>query len=95
MYAYFSFDSHIDKPIFRWSRVVQTVCNPGEIFLAEEWTYSSALASSGPINVRAAPVAVDGEGMRSDDLRKVLAEWDEPARGAKRWVSITFFGFYN
>lgn len=72
------------KRIRRWSRVVQTLCNPGEIILTEEWTYPSALAASSPIKVKAAPVAVDGQGMRSDDLRKVLAEWDESARGAKR-----------
>lgn len=61
------------------------LCNPGEYFLTEEWTYPSALSSAGPTNVNAIPVAVDGEGLLSGALRKVLAEWDESSRGAKRW----------
>lgn len=28
---------------------------------------------------------MDAEGMRSDELRKLLAEWDEAARGTKRY----------
>ena len=67
-----------------WSRAVQTLCNPGEVFLTEEWTYPSAIASSHPFNVKPIPVAMDSEGMRADDLRKILSEWDESVRGAKR-----------
>ncbi|KAI5118981.1 hypothetical protein M0805_001120 [Coniferiporia weirii] len=67
-----------------WSRAVQMLCNPGECFVTEEWTYPSALASARPYGVEPISVKIDGEGMRSDDLRKVLAEWDEEARGAKR-----------
>ncbi|PSR73704.1 hypothetical protein PHLCEN_2v10623 [Hermanssonia centrifuga] len=67
-----------------WSRTVQTLCNPGEIFLTEEWTYPSALYSSLPYNIKPVAVAMDSEGMRADALRKVLSEWDEEARGAKR-----------
>lgn len=64
-----------------------TLCNPGEMILTEDWTYPSALASARPWGVKAAPVKMDGEGMRADDLRKVLTEWDEKARGAPRCVS--------
>ncbi|OCH95918.1 PLP-dependent transferase [Obba rivulosa] len=67
-----------------WSRAMQTLCNPGELILTEDWTYPSALASCRPLGVDAVPIAMDKEGMRSDELRKVLAEWDEKARGAKR-----------
>lgn len=67
-----------------WSRAFQTLCNPGEFFLTEEWTYPSALASALPFKIKPVAVAMDKEGMRSDDLRKVLSEWDEEARGAKR-----------
>lgn len=66
------------------SRAFQTLCNPGEFFITEEWTYPSALASSSPYNIRPVAVEMDGEGMRSDALRKLLSEWDETARGAKR-----------
>ncbi|KAH8118799.1 PLP-dependent transferase [Phellopilus nigrolimitatus] len=67
-----------------WSKALQTLCDPGEMILTEAWTYPSALASARPYGVHPASVAMDGEGMRSDDLRKVLVEWDEAARGAKR-----------
>lgn len=67
-----------------WSRAVQTLCNPGEMFLTEEWTYPSAVYASHPYNVKPIAVAMDSEGMRADDLRKVLSEWNEAACGAKR-----------
>lgn len=67
-----------------WSRVLQTLCNPGEGFLTEEWTYPSAMASAQPYGVHAIPVAMDKEGMSAKDLRKVLLEWDEANRGCKR-----------
>lgn len=67
-----------------WSKAIMTFCNPGDVFLTEEWTYPSALATARPYGVQPIPVKIDGEGMRSDDLRKVLAEWDEEVRGAKR-----------
>ncbi|KAL5507793.1 hypothetical protein ACEPAH_5411 [Sanghuangporus vaninii] len=67
-----------------WGKAFQTLCNPGEMFLTEEWTYPSAMASAKPYGVRPVAIKIDNEGMRSDDLRKVLFEWDEEARGAKR-----------
>ncbi|KAI0082536.1 PLP-dependent transferase [Panus rudis PR-1116 ss-1] len=67
-----------------WARAVQTLCNPGEYFLTEEWTYPSALASSRPFNVKPVAVAMDGEGMVVGDLKNVLSGWDEKARGAPR-----------
>lgn len=67
-----------------WGRVVLTLCNPGEGILTEDWTYPSAMAGMKPFGIQPVPVAMDSEGMRSDDLRKVLAEWDEAARGFKR-----------
>lgn len=39
-----------------------------------------------PWGVKAAPVAVDVEGLCGTDLRRVLAEWNEVERGAKRFV---------
>ena len=68
-----------------WSRVFQTLCNPGELFFTEEWTYPSALASSRPFGIKPVAVAMGTEGMRSDDLRKILSEWDEKTRGAARY----------
>lgn len=58
-----------------------TFCNPGDGILASEWTYPSAMASALPFGVTPVAIAMDGQGMRSDDLRKVLSEWDVEARG--------------
>ena len=69
-----------------WSRAVMTLCNPGEMILTEEWTYPSALYASIPFQIKPVAVAMDSEGMRADALRKVLSEWDEKARGAKRYA---------
>ncbi|KAI0089178.1 PLP-dependent transferase [Irpex rosettiformis] len=67
-----------------WTRAILTLCNSGDYFIVEEWTYPSALASAAPYNIRPIPVAMDSEGLRPDHLRKTLAEWDQEARGARR-----------
>lgn len=67
-----------------WSRVMQTIMNPGEGFLTEEWTYPSAVSASKPFGMHPVPVAMDKDGMSSIDLRKVLSEWDETVRGCRR-----------
>ncbi|KAL7282645.1 hypothetical protein ACG7TL_004118 [Trametes sanguinea] len=67
-----------------WSRAVLTLCNPGEAFITEDWTYPSALASSQPFGIHPVGVPMDSEGMRSDELRTLLAGWDEAARGCRR-----------
>ncbi|EPQ59207.1 PLP-dependent transferase [Gloeophyllum trabeum ATCC 11539] len=67
-----------------WNRAALTLCNPGEVFLTEEWTYPSALSSVAPLGITAHPVPMDKEGMRSDSLRQILEEWDEAATGKKR-----------
>ncbi|THH28413.1 hypothetical protein EUX98_g5776 [Antrodiella citrinella] len=66
------------------TRAFLTLLNPGDVLLTEEWTYPSALASAQPIGCKAVPVAMDGQGMKSDALEKILSEWDEQGRGAKR-----------
>lgn len=77
-----------------WSKVVTTLCNPGEGVLVSKWTYPSAMASMQPFNINPVPVDIDAQGMRSDALRTVLTEWDEVARGMPRYhwrlVSRTF-----
>ncbi|EKM59753.1 uncharacterized protein PHACADRAFT_250454 [Phanerochaete carnosa HHB-10118-sp] len=67
-----------------WARAVLTLCNPGEMYITEEWSYPSAMFASQPYNVRPTPIAMDAEGMRADDLYKTLDEWNEEERGAKR-----------
>lgn len=62
-----------------------TLANPGEMFIVEDWTYPSAMAVAQPYGISPVGVPMDGQGMRSDELRKLLAGWDEAARGAKRY----------
>ncbi|KAL4255461.1 Class-I pyridoxal-phosphate-dependent aminotransferase-like protein, partial [Pleurotus pulmonarius] len=67
-----------------WYKCVQTFCNPGDGVLVSEWTYPSAIASMAPYNVKPVAVPMDGQGMSSIGLRKVLSEWDESASGMTR-----------
>lgn len=56
------------------------------MFITEDWTYPSALAASLPYGLHPMGVPMDDQGMRADELRRLLVEWDEAARGAKRYV---------
>lgn len=67
-----------------WSRAVLTLCNPGEGVLCEEWTYPSAMASMIPFNIKPVAVAMDGLGMKSDDLENLLSQWDPVSRQMPR-----------
>ncbi|KAF5331715.1 hypothetical protein D9611_007705 [Ephemerocybe angulata] len=71
-----------------WMKAVLTLCNPGEGVLTSTWTYPSALACMLPYNIKAVPVDMDGQGMRADALREVLANWDAEARGMPRRVVL-------
>jgi hypothetical protein len=57
-----------------------TLLNKGEGILVGEWTYPAALATATSFGVSPVPIAIDGQGIQSDHLRKVLSEWDENAR---------------
>ena len=74
--------------MYSWSRAITSLCNPGELFITEDWTYPSALANSQPYGVYPVGVPMDDQGMRPDALRKMLAEWDEVERGHKRYVGF-------
>jgi len=67
-----------------WSKIVTTLCDPGEGVLCSEWTYPSALSTMLPYGIRSVPVGMDGQGMSSVALRQVLSTWDETARGMPR-----------
>ncbi|KAK0453901.1 pyridoxal phosphate-dependent transferase [Armillaria borealis] len=69
-----------------WGRAALTLLNQGDSVLCSEWTYPSALAGIRPWGIKTVPIAMDGQGMRSDSLRETLASWDEAERGFKRYV---------
>jgi aromatic amino acid aminotransferase I len=64
-----------------WYKVLRTLCNDNEGVLTTEWTFATAIVTMKPCGITAVPVAADSQGMRSDDLRKVLSEWDDTQRG--------------
>lgn len=74
-----------------WGRAVMTLCDPGDVILACEWTYPSAMAASRPLGITAVSVAADEGGMRSDALLETLSSWDENERGAPRFVADHLF----
>lgn len=79
----------IDYDNCSWSRIVTTLCDPGEIIITEEWTYPSAMVSARPFGIGVLPVSMDGQGMRADSLRDTLASWDE--RKGKRFIIMINF----
>lgn len=71
-----------------WTKIIATVCEPGELILTEEWAYTSALAAARPYQIKPVGVPMDGQGMRADALEEILANWDVEARGAARCVLV-------
>lgn len=67
-----------------WSKVVGLLCEDDDFVIVEEYTYPSAQALWIPMGVKAVPVAADAEGILASDLREMLQNWDEKARGSRR-----------
>jgi aromatic amino acid aminotransferase I len=85
--AYSNFTTMIDiGSTDGWNKSFLTLCNPGEGVLTSAWTYPSAIAEILPYGSSPVPVPMDGQGMRSDSLRIILAEWDEGARRMPRYI---------
>jgi aromatic amino acid aminotransferase I / 2-aminoadipate transaminase len=70
-----------------WDKIAETLCNPGEFILTEEWTYPGAVSAAWPHHVRPFGIPMDGQGMRADSLEDILAKWMPEVRGAPRSVS--------
>ncbi|KAG9005248.1 hypothetical protein FRB94_001666 [Tulasnella sp. JGI-2019a] len=73
-----------------WNRIVQTLINPGEFILVEEWTYPSALSTARPFDAAFVPVAMDGEGLRADALESILENWNEEERGGQKRPHVMY-----
>ena len=71
-----------------WNKAFLTLCNPGEGVLTSAWTYPSAMATMLPYGSSPVPVPIDGQGMRSDSLRFILAGWDEVAQMMPRYIAF-------
>lgn len=67
-----------------WSSIVRLLCEYGDYILTEQYTFPSSMGVWTPLGVKGAPVKMDQDGMRSDDLRRVLANWDTEHPGTRR-----------
>ncbi|KAF8574795.1 PLP-dependent transferase [Ramaria rubella] len=64
--------------------VLKVLCNPGDLILAEEWSYPSVIVAAQSLGISLVSIKVDGGGMSAIDLENVLSTWDETARKNKR-----------
>ncbi len=67
-----------------WSKVVDLLCEQGEYIICEAFTYPSSQALWIPEGYFAAPVAMDGQGIRDDALETTLATWEETHPGKRK-----------
>jgi DNA-binding transcriptional MocR family regulator len=67
-----------------WSKVVGLLCEEGDYILCESYTYPSAQAMWIPLGNFAAPIAMDGQGIRDDELEKTLNSWETDHPGIRR-----------
>ncbi|GAA5975794.1 hypothetical protein JCM11641_005876 [Rhodosporidiobolus odoratus] len=67
-----------------WTKLVRLLCEPGEYILCEEFTFASAVAMWTSFGCKATPVKLDGEGLRADDLERVLRTWETEHPHVKR-----------
>jgi len=67
-----------------WSKIAPLLLENGDGYLVEEWTYPSALASALPSGFSPVPVEMDGAGLSSSGLEKLLAEWNPDEHGGMR-----------
>jgi len=67
-----------------WASAVTILLNPGDAFIADQYAYNAALMQSRAKGAVPVSVANDRDGLSAVDLERVLAGWDEKARGLKR-----------
>ncbi|KAJ6515922.1 pyridoxal phosphate-dependent transferase [Mycena sanguinolenta] len=73
-----------------WHKVVTTLCDPGDGVLVSKWTYPSSMAAMRPYGIKAVPIEIDEQGMRSDQLRAILTEWDPAAHDGMRRPRVIY-----
>ena len=56
----------------------------GDYLIMEEYTYSSAISTCGPMGIKIVGVEMDDQGMTPTGLDDVLTSWDIKRRGARK-----------
>ncbi|KAF7356680.1 Aminotran-1-2 domain-containing protein [Mycena venus] len=67
-----------------WMTTISILLNPGDSFICDRYAYNAALLQGRARGMHAVAVATDMDGLSAVDLERVLAGWDEKARGFKR-----------
>ncbi|KAJ7729394.1 pyridoxal phosphate-dependent transferase [Mycena maculata] len=79
-----------------WSSALSILLNPGDSFLTDRYAYNLGLDQARARATFPVAVATDVEGLSAVGLERVLASWDEKARGFKRpRVIYTQGGIHN
>lgn len=65
--------------------IFQILCDPGDLILAEQFTYPGTLAAAKSQGLSVIHVAMDDEGLSATDLDRTLSTWSPP-QGAKPQV---------
>ncbi|OXG52760.1 aromatic amino acid aminotransferase I [Cryptococcus neoformans] len=68
--------------------VVRTLCSPGDSMLLEEFAFPGSLTHYKSLGINCVGVPMDGEGIVPSALEKILAEWNEEARGGPKPKAI-------
>ncbi|KUJ23980.1 PLP-dependent transferase [Mollisia scopiformis] len=63
---------------------LRTFCERGDVVLAEEYTYSSAVETASSLGLDFIPIKMDSEGLLPEHMDEILNQWDEKARGARK-----------
>ncbi|KAJ7066687.1 pyridoxal phosphate-dependent transferase [Mycena amicta] len=83
--AYSNFETLLDiGASCAWSSCLSVLLNPGDSFITDRYAYNAALIQAQTRGLHPIAVATDLDGLSSVDLERVLANWDENARGLKR-----------
>ncbi|KAL9943809.1 hypothetical protein D7B24_003906 [Verticillium nonalfalfae] len=56
----------------------------GDSVLTEEYSFSTALETIGPLGIKTFGVKMDAEGLLPESMDELLTSWDEKARGARK-----------
>ena len=56
----------------------------GDYLIMEDYTYSSAISTCGPMGIKIVGIDMDDQGMLATDLDAVLSNWDVSVRGARK-----------
>lgn len=56
----------------------------GDYLIMEEYAYSSAISTCGPMGIKIVGIKMDDQGMKATSLDSVLSSWDVSARAARK-----------